>query len=124
MQGLQLPSFEPGEIVVTEGEPGASLIVFASGRVRVSACDQTGHDRQVRTLDEGAFFGEISLVIGQPRTATVVAVTPCDLFELHQSPLRAIGENHPQAPITIREFRDRRPGSSEEATARDERSRT
>ncbi|MBP7797994.1 MAG: cyclic nucleotide-binding domain-containing protein [Thermoanaerobaculaceae bacterium] len=124
MQGLQLLSFEPGEIVVTEGEPGASLFVLASGQVRVFARDQSGHNRQVRTLDEGEFFGEISLVTGQPRTATVVAATPCDLLELHQSSLRAIGENHPQVPITIREFCDRRLGSSEEAAARDERSST
>lgn len=124
MQGLRLLTFEPGEIVVTEGEPGDSLFVLSSGQVRVFARDQAGRNHQVRTLDEGEFFGEISLVTGQPRTATVVAATPCDLLELHQGSLRVIGEKHPQVPLVIRDFCDRRLGSREEAAARGERSST
>lgn len=122
MQGLELLTFEPGEIIVTEGEAGASLFVVSSGRVRVFARDQAGHNHQVRSLDEGEFFGEISLVTGQPRTATVVAATPCELLELRQDTLRAIGERHPQVPLVIRDFCDRRLGSREEAAARGERS--
>lgn len=118
MQGLQLLSFEPGEIVVTEGEPGGSLFVLCSGRMRVFVRDQAGRNRQVRTLEEGDFFGEISLVTGQPRTATVVTATPCELLELHQATLRNIGEKHPQVPLVIRDFCDRRLGSLEESAAR------
>lgn len=121
MQGLRLLTFDPGEIVVTEGEPGDSLFVLSSGQVRVFARDQAGSNHQVRALDEGEFFGEVSLVTGQPRSATVVAATPCELLELHQGTLRVIGEKHPRVPITIRDFCDRRLGSREEAAARGER---
>lgn len=120
MQGLRLLTFEPGEIIVTEGEPGDSMLVLSSGRVRVYARDRAGRNHQVRLLDDGEFFGEISLVTGQPRTATVVAATPCELLELHQDALRAIGEKHPKVPFVIREFCDRRLGSREEAAARGE----
>ncbi|HPC82856.1 MAG TPA: cyclic nucleotide-binding domain-containing protein [Thermoanaerobaculaceae bacterium] len=120
MQGLRLLTFEPGEIVVTEGEPGDSLFVLSSGRVRVYARDRAGRNRQVRLLDEGEFFGEISLVTGQPRTATIVAATPCELLELHQGSLRVIGEKHPQVSLVIRDFCDRRLGSREETAARGE----
>ena len=82
--------------------------------------DAAGRNRQVRTLDEGEFFGEISLVTGQARSATVTATTPCELLELHQGTLRVIGRDHPQVPIVIREFCDRRLGSIEETSARGE----
>lgn len=120
MQGLRLLTYEPGEIVVSEGEPGDSLFVLASGTVRVYVRDAAGRNRQVRTLDEGEFFGEISLVTGQARSATVIAATPCELLELHQGTLRVIGRDHPQVPIVIREFCDRRLGSAEETSARGE----
>lgn len=120
VQGLELLTFEPGEIVVTEGEPGDSLFVLASGRVRVSARDRAGRNHQVRVLDEGEFFGEISLVTGQARTATVTAATPCELLELHRDRLRAIGERHPQVPLVVTDFCDRRLGSREELAARGE----
>lgn len=121
MQGLKLLTFEPGEIVVSEGEPGDSLFVLASGTVRVYARDDAGRSHQVRTLEDGEFFGEISLVTGQARSATVIAATPCELLELHQGSLRVIGEKHPQVPIVIRDFCDRRLGSQEEAAARGSR---
>jgi len=118
VQGLELLTFEPGEIIVSEGEPGGSLFVLSSGKVRVYARDPAGRNHQVRTLEEGEFFGEVSLVTGQPRTATVVAATPCELLELHQERLRDIGTKHPQVPLVIRDFCDRRLGSQEEAAAR------
>lgn len=120
MQGLNLLSFEPGEIVVSEGEPGDSLFVLASGNVRVFARNHTGRYRQIRTLEEGEFFGEVSLITGQPRSATVVAATPCEVLELPQGALRAMAEKHPKLPMVVSEFCDRRLGSQEEAAARGE----
>jgi len=120
MRGLDLLTFEPGEIVVSEGEPGDSLFVLAAGTVRVFARDHTGRNRQIRTLEEGEFFGEVSLITGQPRSATVTAAAPCELLELPQAALRAMAEKHPKLPLVISEFCDRRLGSREEAAARGE----
>lgn len=118
MGKLELLSFQPGEIIVSEGEPGNSMFVLADGQVRVYARDASGRHRLLRLLDEGEFFGEISLVTGSPRTATVVAATPCELLELSQDRLREVGARHPQVPIVIREFCDRRLASPEEVAVR------
>jgi len=117
---LELVTAQPGDIIVSEGEPGGSLFVLAAGRVRVWARDGSGRNRLVRTLEEGEFFGEVSLVTGRPRTATVVAATPCELLELHGANLQTLGAQHPQIPLIIREFCDRRVASQEERAARGE----
>jgi len=115
---LELVTAQPGDIIVSEGEPGGSLFVLAAGRVRVWARDASGRHRLVRNLEEGEFFGEVSLITGRPRTATVVAATPCELLELHSANLQALGAQHPQIPLIIREFCDRRLASQEERAAR------
>lgn len=91
IQGLDLLTFQPGEIVISEGEPGASLLVLANGRVRVYVRNDVGHQVQVRTLEPGDFFGEISILTGQARTATVTAAEACDVLELGQAKLAEIG---------------------------------
>jgi hypothetical protein len=118
IRGLSLKTCEPGEILVSEGEPGSSLFVLVSGFARVFVRDATRRNRQIRTLQEGEFFGEVSLVTGQPRSATVTAAAPCELLELDQATLKAIAADHPQVPLVIREICDRRAGSSEELAAR------
>ena len=119
VRGFKLRSVQPGEILVSEGEPGGSLFVLVTGTVRVFARDESGRNHQVRLLEEGDFFGEVSLVNGSPRTATITAAAPCDLLELDQATLQRIGEKNPKVPELIREYCRLRSGSSEERAARD-----
>ena len=67
-------SYLPGERVVRQGEPGEVLYVIASGRADVRL-EQGGLSSTVTTLDAGKFFGEMSLLTGEPRSATVSAAT-------------------------------------------------
>jgi small-conductance mechanosensitive channel/CRP-like cAMP-binding protein len=71
--------YTAGERIVAEGEPGASMFVVVSGRVRVTL----GPDaREVATIERGGVFGEMSLLTGQARTATVTAAAETTLMEL------------------------------------------
>jgi CRP-like cAMP-binding protein len=94
VQGLQLLTFQPGQVVVTEGEQGQSLFIVASGAVTVFVRNPVGHNVEVARLGEGEFFGEISLLSGRPRTATVVAALPCELLELDKASLDPIAASH------------------------------
>jgi CRP-like cAMP-binding protein len=58
-----------GALIVTQGEPGDSLSIIVSGTVEVRR-----DDRPVARMTAGDYFGEISLIDGKPRSATVVAV--------------------------------------------------
>lgn len=120
IQGLELLTFQPGEIVVAEGEPGSSLLVLASGLVRVYVRNDVGHQVQVRTLEPGDFFGEISILTGQARTATVTAADTCDVLELGQGKLEEIGRQYPRVSQVVREVCARRARSPEELKARQE----
>ncbi len=118
IRGLNLLTFEPGEIIVSEAEPGDSLFVVAGGSVRIYARANTGRNHQVRILDEGEFFGEISLLSGRPRTATVTAATPTEILELDRQTLDAIVDQHPEVPKVIQEISRQRAMSPEEVRAR------
>lgn len=67
----------PGTVVFRQGDPGADVYLVATGKLEVEVDGQ-----KVTTLQPGAHFGEIALVSGQPRSATVRAVVPTRLLRL------------------------------------------
>ena len=69
--------FDAGDTVIQEGEPGDSFFVTVSGQAKVVAGGKTVH-----RLIPGDHFGEISLLDGRPRSASVVAETPLSLLRL------------------------------------------
>jgi len=73
---------EAGATVVTEGEPGRSMYVVAEGRLAVSKRGEAGHVIPMSVLTPGDFFGEMTLIEMQNRSATVKAETATLLYEL------------------------------------------
>jgi hypothetical protein len=118
IRGLRLRPAHPGEIIVTEGEEGNSMFLIASGSVRVYVKDSSEHNVQVRRLGAGDFFGEISLLQGEPRTATITAADSCELLELGREDLTELATNSPEAASVIEHFCQQRAGSEEETAAR------
>lgn len=110
MNGMTLRTFDPGDVVLTEGEPGDSLFVLTTGRVKAFVKDATGKSRPVRTMEEGAFFGEISILEGKPRSATVTAATTCELLELDRGKLDVLAYRHPHILDVMRRFCEERLG--------------
>jgi small-conductance mechanosensitive channel/CRP-like cAMP-binding protein len=81
-----------GEAIVRQGEPGTSMFVVRSGRARVAI--EPGA-RQVAIIEPGGFFGEMSLLTGDPRTATVTAITDVVLLEITGESFRRVIEANP-----------------------------
>jgi tetratricopeptide (TPR) repeat protein len=105
IRGLRLLIFEPGDIVLTEGDAGHSLFVITSGTVKTFVRDP-GQARQLlmRRLKEGDFFGEISILSGKARSATVTAATRCELLELDRATLEQITASYPHVREVLEEF--------------------
>ncbi|RMH17325.1 MAG: hypothetical protein D6696_16045 [Acidobacteria bacterium] len=118
IHGLKVYTYEAGEILFTEGESGASLIVLASGVVRVYVKNASGGNTEIRRLEQGSFFGEISLLTGEPRSATITAATACEVLVLDRPTVEAIIERHPKVRDTLRDIYRQRAGSAEERRAR------
>jgi CRP/FNR family cyclic AMP-dependent transcriptional regulator len=73
---------DTGATVVAEGEPGRSMFIVQSGGLVVSKLGHSGHVIRMSGLEPGDFFGEMTLIEMQNRSATVVAESPTVLYEL------------------------------------------
>jgi hypothetical protein len=104
IQGLNLLTYQPGEIIIMEGDAGQSLYMLTSGTVRAMRRNAAGKQATVGELAEGAFFGEMSILTGKPRTATVVAKSYCELLELDRPTLDGIVARHPHVLDVLKEF--------------------
>jgi cAMP-dependent protein kinase regulator len=104
IEGLTLVTFEGGDIILTEGEPGSSLFVLTSGLAKAFVRNPQGKHVFVRALREGDFFGEISIMTGKPRTATVTAATRCELLELDRVALDSIAQRKPHVREVMQDF--------------------
>ena len=87
-------TFGDGEAIVRQGESGDSMYVLCSGRVAV-LLEPAG--QEVAVIERGGYFGEMSLLTGEPRTATVVARGEAVVLELDADLFRRLGEESPLA---------------------------
>ena len=74
--------FEAGATIVAEGEPGRSMFIVHTGDLVVSQLGETGRSIRMTDLGPGDFFGEMTLIEMQDRSATVIAQTATVLYEL------------------------------------------
>jgi CRP-like cAMP-binding protein len=81
--------FDLGASIVAEGEPGRSMYIVHSGELVVSKIAESGRVIRMTRLGPGDFFGEMTLIEPQNRSATVVAETSTVLYELTASNLYA-----------------------------------
>jgi CRP-like cAMP-binding protein len=86
--------FAPGETVIRAGDPGASMFVVHNGRVSVQL-SENGRSRTVATLSEGAFFGEMALFTGEPRTANIVALEETEVLEIGHAAMKQVFDTNP-----------------------------
>jgi hypothetical protein len=118
IKGLELLTYEAGDVIVAEGAPGDSLFVLTTGTVKAFVKDPDGHYHKIREMYEGAFFGEVSILTGKPRSATITAATACELLALDRTSLDAITERQPNVLTILRHFCEARLGSVDEVQIR------
>lgn len=85
---------EAGHVLFQEGEVGGSVFVLASGEVEVLRHDSNGKPQPLTTLGAHEFFGEMSLIDKEYRSATVHAKTPCELLHLSSENLTTFRRRH------------------------------
>jgi ATP-binding cassette subfamily B protein len=99
-QRLTSERFSPGDEVVRQGEPGDRFYVIAAGSADVIVDDGLG-PQQVGTLRSGDFFGELALLKGEQRKATVRAAEPLELYGLDRADFALLMEHEKAVRATV-----------------------
>lgn len=94
-EGLRYAPFVRGEIVTRQGAEAHWLYIIVDGEVLVRV-SEGGQEREVARLRDGQFFGEMSLMTGSPRSATVVAVTDVECYRLDKSVFQTLLRRRPE----------------------------
>ena len=97
-----------GEVVVEEGAPGDCLHIIVRGKIEVLKRDPAGRMRRLAVLADGDFFGEIALLEGVPRTATVRTRTPCLMLALDRDEFLGLLRVAPDLRARVEEIAERR----------------
>ena len=74
--------FAAGEVIIRQGEAGSRFYVITNGEAEVLKTGASGGDERIVKLGPGRYFGEVALLRGQPRTATVRALTDLSVVSL------------------------------------------
>ena len=101
---LRYQRHSPGELIIREGDPGRSFFIIVEGRVRIYKIGPDLKEITLAHLGEGAFFGEMALLSGAPRTANVAAEEETGILEVTDTVLRELAAKHPQVVHSLKNF--------------------
>src|SRR5215468_5817970 len=88
-------TFEKGDLIIREGDDAGPLYILQKGRARAFT-STNGTERNLAFYREGDFFGELSILNGSPRAASVQAFTDCELLSLEPRTVRDLRRRYPE----------------------------
>jgi len=112
---LEHRRFVEGEGIVAEGDAGDAFYIIAEGLVSVTVRSRQGAEIELATLGAGEFFGEVAVIKGRKRTATITARGDCEVLELTRADLDKVVATHPRVRSVLEEFIHRRAERTVEA---------
>jgi hypothetical protein len=112
---MELETHDEGSVIISEGDPGDSMYLIASGDVKVYTRGAGGNTVYLARLGEGDFFGEVSVLSGKPRTATITASQRTELLRLDKAKLDGVLSKHPGIRKVLDEFYKKRAAHTVEA---------
>ena len=90
-------------IILLEDEEGDTLFVILKGKVKVTTFSESGKEVIFSILNEGDFFGDMSLLDGKPRSATVISIEESELRLIRRSDFNKLIETHPGIALRLLE---------------------
>lgn len=92
---MNLRYFENGEVLFNEGDPGDSMYIVVVGVLKVVVL-RNNTEHTIAQITPGQVFGEMSMLTGEPRTATIRAATDVIAYEVHRDHLSEVFEKQPE----------------------------
>lgn len=88
-------------ILFMEGDESTHLYIIKKGKVSVSVADDTGRQVILNYMGDGEYFGELSLVDGHPRSATITTVTNCEFIVISRNSFLDLLKTNPEFVLVI-----------------------
>jgi NTE family protein len=98
LRWVQVPG---GEVLIRQGEPGDGMFIVISGRFQVSVALEDGTERILGEIGRGELVGEMAILSGEPRSATVRAIRDSALVKLSKEAFERIVPQNPRAAMLI-----------------------
>ncbi len=94
-------SYQGGEIVFSQGDPGDGLYGVVTGKIRISAGAADGREIFLNIMEPGDTFGEIALLDGGARTASATATAPSELVSIRREHFNGLLEREPGVALEL-----------------------
>lgn len=93
--------YKKGSIILLEEETGSAMFVIISGKVKVVRADDDGREVILAILSESDFFGEMAILDGLSRSASVVATSKAEVFMIHRGDFLKLMNDYPAIAISL-----------------------
>lgn len=105
IKGITLQYYPAGHMFFHEGDknPDDAMYIIKHGMVKITRRSENGDQKEVATLLDHQFFGEMALIQDEPRNATAVCGSDCEVFELKKSDFLALMQSSPTLGTKISE---------------------
>lgn len=97
----KLTEYQTGQQIISEEDKGDSLLLIRKGRVEVRKILDSDNYKHLKELDTGEFFGEMSFLNRDPRSASIVALENCEILELTRADFDVLAESNPVLGLKI-----------------------
>jgi CRP/FNR family cyclic AMP-dependent transcriptional regulator len=94
-------TYAPSQVILREGERGNAFHVIVQGQVQIMVQDASGHELIVDEIGIGGFFGELSMLTGEPRSVRAKAIDQVTTLVLQRTEFFTFLEQHPQTAIEV-----------------------
>ncbi len=115
LSSTSVRSFELDEVIMREGDPGTSMFLIVDGAVEVQTRDTAGRPLVLAQLGPGEFFGEVAMLTGRPRTASVVARDRVTVVEVTREDHDTLVATFPEVGEVLQRFHEQRVNATVEA---------
>lgn len=93
--------YKKGELILLEEETGAAMFVIIRGKVKIVRTDEKGREVILSILSENDFFGEMAILDGSTRSASVFALEMSEIFMIQRKDFLELMHSHPQVAVSL-----------------------
>lgn len=101
MTKLKWVEMRGGDVLFRQGEEGDSLYILITGRLKALVNGNGEHEREVGEISQGECVGEMALITGEARSATICAIRDCMLVRLSKEDFQDLLAQHPEIAVSI-----------------------